>query len=127
MVKYPEREKVLKFEEGDSVVEFKVKFPNNGQLLDVQSELSRLLDGRTGAILDSNTHDGAYAFHLASAMANFKILIPEAMRAMGGNFETMDAIDGAKIVNVYISQFLPWFNEWRTILQNGGKPIEVKE
>jgi hypothetical protein len=106
-------------------VNYDVKFPNNKQIMDIQSDLSVILKGQAGNIVDSYTNDGLYAYNLALAICTFKNLVPELAKDL--NFEKMDALEGAKLVAVYVKQFAPWYNEWREILQNGGVPISKTE
>lgn len=127
MLEFPKKTIDLNFEGNDgNLVKYTCKFPNNGQLLDIQSDVSRLLGGRVKSVLESNTHDGFYAYSLACAIATFKNLLPEFMKD-AGDLESLDAIEGAKLVDVYVKQYEPWYREWRAIIQNGGKPLAKKD
>jgi hypothetical protein len=127
MLEYPKKQIPLSFKSGDNkTIEYKCNFPNTGQLLDIQSELSRLLGGRVKSVLESGTNDAFYAYSLACAIASFKVLLPEFVKDVE-DIESLDAIEGARILSVYVKQYEPWYREWRTILQNGGELVEKKE
>jgi|ERR1700748_891394 len=128
MYDYPK--KTLEFiieNEGDEK-KYEIKFPNTGKLLSIQSLKASLLKGQLGSILEGNTSSGDYVAILADMIASLTIVCPQIITDMNVNsISELDAVDSAKLLKVYIEQYLPWYNEWSIILRNGGIPLIKKE
>lgn len=86
---------------------YEVKFPNTGQLIDIEQKKSQI------SIKDKTNVSGFWAHNLAMAIATFEILIPDLKKDLNvDSFWKMELEDSNELVRAYVNEFLPWFNPW---------------
>lgn len=127
MYEYPSKTITLKIEGKDKgdANEYDIKFPNTGELMRIQTVKASLLKGQLGSILEAGTIDGDYVSILSGMIATLTVCCPKIVTDLSVDSLTeLEAIDSARLLKVYIEQYLPWYNEWREILQNGGVPLK---
>lgn len=128
MYNYPNKKLEFVIEDKDDKVTYEIDFPNTGKLMAIQSLKASLLKGQLGSIIEGNTSNGDYVAILADMIASLTITCPKLIQSMGvTSISDLDAIDSARLLKSYIEQYLPWYNEWKIILQNGGVPLKKKE
>ena len=108
----------LVFKINNEELKFNIKFPKTGELIDIENDKKLIANNNYRGF---NLQDNSTSFAKMSidTIATFQILLPELI----GNFNVknyfeMELIDMKKLINVYAKQFLPWYNEWITILSN---------
>jgi hypothetical protein len=99
---------------------YQVKFPNNGQLIDIQAMKNRLANGQY-LNFEWNAFDPLMkrAKDSIDMLSTFSILIPDLKKDL--NVSTIVALDiefENELLRAYRDQFLPWFNQWTEILIN---------
>lgn len=109
--------------------QYVVKFPTNGQIIDISTLKSRLSGGQYvemeyAATVDSLTRR---AKKLIDLVAVFTILIPSIKEDI--NTKTLldlpqEAMD--ELIAVYDDEFLPWYQEWLKTLENPKKDESQK-
>ena len=94
---------------------YEVKFPNTGQLLDIQQRKSIITNGQYGNFSDQGT-SGLYAKYLADMIATFEVLIPKLKADLNVSIMELESADSKDLLNVYLTDFLPWYEKWLTFL-----------
>ena len=112
--KTPAKAIVLKIEENS----YEVKFPNNGQFINMEVKKSLLSNGQYDS-LGFDTGYGSDARDFIDMICTFSVLCPQLLSDMNvKNFLDLDMIETKKLYNqVYKKQFLPWYNQWLKILR----------
>lgn len=102
------REIVLKIKGNN----YTVKFPTVGQLRTIESLKQELTAGQYGAMAQSNLKRQWDAIESVDVEAFFSVLIPTLTRDLKVPISKIDAIDFKEIVNIYRTQFVPWYEDW---------------
>jgi hypothetical protein len=85
---------------------FEVRFPNTGQLIDLEQWISRLS-------MPSNTGASLWAYNLAIAITTFRTLLPQLEEKLNvESFEKLSVGESSELVKVYLKEFRPWFDQW---------------
>lgn len=109
-------EKSIKIKFNDKL-EYIVKFPNVGQLLEIESMKMAYTNNSYGTLVQGGLRSSSYALDMADCFSTFQILIPELSKDLGvKSFTQLDAFEAKKIVSVYVKQFQPWMTELLTEL-----------
>lgn len=118
-----EREKKVKVGERT----FIVKFPNVGQIIDMESLKQALTNNRYGQMAASGVGTMYYALDLVDTMAFFQICIPEYAREFAIRDYTALSPDKMEmLVNTYRTEIKPWYDKVMNQLRNpeGGDASE---
>lgn len=102
------------------------KFPNVGQLIDMESLKQGLTANRYGTMAASGVKSMYFALDLVDAIVFLQVMCPRVGRIMEvKNFTEMNPIDAKELITVYKEQILPWYsevlNELYSIDNNGEK------
>ena len=101
MSKLPERTKTISI----SGINYSVKFPNNLQLINIESEKNRLSNGDYSSFLYT--------------IATFSVLIPQLIKDLNvKSYMDLDILEQNTLTSVYIDQYYSWYKEWIDILSN---------
>lgn len=108
----PAAEVTINFKGND----YKVKFPNSGQFVDIElSKSSISSNGYTG--LFSSTISAEWARHYIDTVATFNVLIPQLSEDLNAkSILSLEMTDSILLVKEYRKKFLPWYNEWMILL-----------
>jgi hypothetical protein len=102
-----------------------VKYPNVGQVLEIESLKSALTNGTYGDLVRMNTRSSNQALDIADTIATFTVLIPEFRETLNvKSYTELDPFDAKKLVVVYKNKFFPWYNEINKELQSFGEDDE---
>ncbi|MEO6682380.1 MAG: hypothetical protein ABIN48_06100 [Ginsengibacter sp.] len=86
------------------------KFPNVGQLMDIESMKMALTNNNYTTMAFSGLKVHVFQLDLADAISYFAILIPDLRDNLEiKNWRELDTIRAKKIVESYKKSFLPWF------------------
>lgn len=102
---------------------FIAKFPNVGQLIDLESFKQALTTNRYGQMASSGVVSMYQALDLVDAIAFFQIVVPEVGKRFDINNYTQMGLDEIKhIVDAYQNEIKPWFD--KTMLELKGLAVE---
>lgn len=102
---------------------FIAKFPNVGQLIDLESFKQALTTNRYGQMASSGVVSMYQALDLVDAIAFFQIVVPEVGKRFDINNYTQMGLDEIKhIVDAYQNEVKPWFD--KTMLELKGLAVE---
>lgn len=100
---------------------YEVKFPNNGQLIDIETRKIQMTSGTHKDLLYATTPAAQQAFLLVEAMATFSVLIPQMAKDLNAQLMELTPMQSKDIVNEYSKTFYPWFKEWMDIINESVK------
>lgn len=101
-----------------------VKFPNVGQIIEIESLKQALTLNRYGAMAVSGVRSAATALDLVDAISFFQVMCPEIGKSLPNSYTAIDDPElAANISAVYRQDIAPWFN--RILNQLNGITSEV--
>lgn len=120
-----EREK--KFSIGQK--NFIAKFPNVGQLIDLESLKQALTNNRYGQMVMSGVASMYQALDLVDAIAFFQVVVPDVAKYYNiQNYANLDYDKAVDLVDAYQKQIKPWFDktmdELKGLSDNGNATTE---
>lgn len=96
-----------------------VKFPNVGQLLDIESMKQGLTNNAYGALARSATAMAYLALDIVDMIAFFKVMLPGLAKEINvQNYTEADMDQIRDLVQVYKKDISPWFD--KTLLEISG-------
>jgi hypothetical protein len=102
--------------------EYLVKFPNVGQLSDIEVLKGSISRGLYGAMQSNSTIDSGFALDLVDMEAYFTILCPQLIKDLKvDSFRELDLTDAIDLREVFVDQLLPFIKQWRDIIAEIGK------
>lgn len=91
---------------------YPIKFPNVGQLIDIENNKARTID----AAIDTSFLSGVLARTMAEAISVFTVLIPTLKEKLNVPLAEMDLLTANGIAKEYREKYLPWQNQWMAVL-----------
>jgi hypothetical protein len=116
--KLPNSKLELVFKINEEELIFNIKFPKTGELIDIENDKKLIANNNYRGF---NLQDNSTSFAKMSidTIATFQTLLPDLISNFNvKNYFEMELIDMKRLISVYAKQFLPWYNEWITILSN---------
>jgi len=99
-------QKLIKFRGNDYIV----KFPNVGQMIDIENNKMSLTNGRYADMAMSPLKIQIFQLDITDMISYFAILIPQIKEDLGlKNWRDMDAILAKELVKTFKKDFIPWF------------------
>lgn len=103
-------ERIKKFSIGKK--DFVAKFPNVGQIIDIDSMKQALSSNRYGVMAASGVQSAYFALDLIDAIAFFAIVCPEVGKYLDiANYATLQVDEIEDILNAYRNDISPWYNQ----------------
>ena len=91
---------------------FVAKFPNVGQIIDIDSMKQALSSNRYGNIAASGVVSAYFALDLIDAISFLTIVCPDVQRYFDiKNYTTMQIDEINEIVKAYTEQIRPWYDK----------------
>lgn len=91
---------------------YEVKFPNVGQMIDIENLKQLLSENTYQSLLYSNVKSAFVACKLIEAIAIFRTLVPDLAKDLKvAKYTDIDPFVAKKILNCYIKTIEPWYNE----------------
>lgn len=114
--KSPMPSRTLHIEIGDNPYE--IKFPTNGQLIDIERMKIQLTNGTHKDMLSTMQPSTMQAYLLAEVIATFTVLIPDLVKKdiATKSLLDLDPIQSKPLVKAYTKQYYPWFNSWMNVI-----------
>lgn len=105
--------------------EYIIKFPNVGQILDIESMKTALSSGRYNELVKMNTKSSNWALDIIDSIATFSILIPQLREKLNvDSYTELDQFEAKKIVKPYIKTYYPFYKEIHEELQKFNEDDE---
>lgn len=89
-----------------------IKFPNVGQMLDIESRKMALTSGQYKNLMLTGTVASELALLSVDMIATFSILCPQMSKDMNVDFFEMEISQSNTLTKIYVETFLPWYNNW---------------
>lgn len=102
-------------------VKLTAKFPNVGQLIDMESLKVALTGGRYGALSASGCKSMYVALDLVDAISFFSILVPQVKNMFSKELTSLTTEEGKELVDIFKKDIRPWYNEIEKQLYEGDK------
>lgn len=117
----------IKFNIGEK--NFIAKFPNVGQMIDIESLKQALTSNRYGVMSASGVKSMYMVLDLVDAIAFFQVCVPSVGKFFDiKNYANLQLDEIRDIVEAYILQIKPWFddlvNQLYLMSENSGNNIE---
>lgn len=118
-----ELQRQKKFNIGEKT--FIAKFPNIGQIIDLESLKQALTNNRYGQMVASGVASMYYALDLVDAIAFYQIVVPDVAKYFDiRNYASLSVDKSKALVDAYQNQIKPWFdetlNELKEVTTDGG-------
>ena len=95
---------------------YTVKFPNSGQFIDIEILKSNLSGGSYKNLFGS-TVSAQWARYYIDTVSTFNVLLPNLIEGLNtDSILNLSMTDSMPLVREYKDKFLPWYNEWLTLL-----------
>jgi len=107
------------------ILEFKVKsntytikFPNVGQIEDIECNKQLISKGMYASLMQMNTKAANDALDMIDMEAFFSILCPDIVKDLKcDSFRDLGVVDYMELKKSYIDQFVPWWTKIQKILR----------
>ena len=101
--------------------QFIAKFPNVGQIIDIESYKQGLTNGRYGQMAASGIRSQYYALDLIDAIVFFQVMVPEVGKYFDiSNYTSIPLDKAKKFIEVYQKEIKPWFEKTMDELRSVG-------
>lgn len=102
---------------------YKIKMPNNGQFIDIESAKLRMTDG-THAKMAEGALPSQYAYFLTSVLATLSVLVPELSKDAMLSLTDMTPIQSKEITKLYTERIFPWLQDIRAVAND---EVEIED
>lgn len=107
---------------------YEVKFPNTGQLLDIELLKIQMSNNQYDTLKFSFNPVFKRQVVTIDCVATFNTLIPKLREDLNvKSMYTLEVEQMSEILKVYEEIFLPWYEEWDSILSNPKKEKDDSE
>ena len=95
---------------------FQVKFPNVGQMIDIESLKSALTGGKYGAFAASGIKSMYFVLDMVDTIAFLSVVCPNLKRYVAGDEDGLEYTEMKPetikaLVNIYKKEILPWYSK----------------
>lgn len=98
--------------------EYIIKFPNVGEILDIETKKAALSNGQYKELVQMNTKNSYWVLDIIDSIATFSTLIPQLREKLSvSSYGELDQFTAKKIVKAYNKTYLPFFKEINDELQ----------
>lgn len=118
----------IKFNIGEK--NFTAKFPNVGQMIDIESLKQALTSNRYGTMSASGVKSMYIALDLVDAVAFFQVCVPTVSKHFDiKNYANLQLDEVRDIVQAYLLQIKPWFDDLvkQLYLESGNGGNDAKQ
>lgn len=97
-------------------IKYPIKFPNNGQFIDIERMKIDLTNGNLKALI-FGTPNNQVAYLLTEAIATFSILIPDLAKDLEvKSLLELDPFQSKSLLRAYENVYYPWIESWRKVI-----------
>jgi len=98
---------------------YTVKYPNTGQMLQIESMKSTLTGDSYGSFMRAETTAAAIAQLTTDMIAFFTVACPQLRKDLKvDTFSELEALDNKALLKTYVKTIRPWLTEWEQILNS---------
>lgn len=95
---------------------FNIKFPNVGQMIDIESLKSALTGGKYGSFAASGIKSMYFVLDMVDTIAFLSVVCPRLKTFVAGEEDNMDYTEMKpetikELVNIYKKKILPWYSK----------------
>jgi hypothetical protein len=102
--------------------EYTIKFPNIGQIIDIESNKIGYSNGRYSQMARSGIVSTNIALELVEMTATFSVVIPQFITDLRvTSLFDLDPIAAKELCKEYREKFVPWYSEWIMLLKEEDK------
>lgn len=113
----PARELKFKVKAGTVENEYTIKYPNNGELIDIEVMKDTISNGRYMNLLSASTKQSTMAAFTIDMIATLNTLCPKLKDDLKvKSFFNLDIVDNKNLLNIYLKKIFPWLNDWQAFL-----------
>jgi len=107
---------------------YTVSYPNNGQLLDIESTKSLLTRQQYHSIAQGEQISAQRARVTTDWIAFMSVCCPDLKKELlVKSFSELDQDSSKKILLVYIREILPWLIQWEEVLNADDEEVPVEK
>lgn len=104
--------------------EYEIKFPNNGQLIDIETMKQALSKGSMDSLLISRNAQSNLVYVTIEMISTFTILIPQLIEDLRvDNLLDLDPIETRELRRIYVEDYHAWYTKW---MKDINDEIDVK-
>ena len=104
---------------------YDVSFPNNGQLIDIESLKIKMSNDTHGQMLFGTSNSSNAAYILVETIATYSILIPQLKQDLKvKSLLDLDFLQTKELTRTYNKIFYPWYKSWWDYI---NKPEEKEQ
>ena len=100
---------------------YSIKFPNVGQILDIEVLKSSLAKGFYSSMQATLNRDSQFALDVVDCQAYLTVLCPQLMKDLKVPFQELQIEEVIEIRSIFVDKILPFIKQWRDIIANIGK------
>lgn len=106
--------------------DYEVKFPTNGQLIDIETYKTILGKGANNSLYSNGDISSTMAFITIDMVATFTHLIPDLKKDLQGVKSILDLnpLQSKELRRIYLREYLPWYNDWMDYINQDTKEEE---
>lgn len=104
---------------------YTVKFPNIGQIIDIESRKAALSSGQYKNLVSAGTRFSIVALDYIDMISTFTIIIPDLIKDMNIDMFSLDLDKGKELIKVYKKEVLPFMVSWLDLLEKEDEEISV--
>lgn len=106
--------------------EYEIPFPKNGALIDMEVMKINLSKDTHSKMIFGTSSTSERAYLLIEAIVTFSVLIPRLKEDLAvKSLLDLDPYQSKELVNVYVKQFYPWFQEWMKIINEDEAEVKT--
>ena len=100
-----------------------VKFPNVGQLLDMESMKQALTNNRYGTMAASGVKSMYFALDLVDSIVFIQTMCPKIKRMLDiKSYTEMSPLEARELIDVYKTEIVPWYTKISQELYLSSEP-----
>lgn len=103
---------------------FDVRFPNNGELIQIETRKVALSDGLYSDLITANSQSANIALDMIDSFATFIVLIPELDEMLEKkSLLEMNVVEAQDFVVGYSKAFIPFFKGWVELMKEKAEEL----
>lgn len=108
--------------------DYPIKFPNNGQFIEIEALKARLTRDSYNSMTEGVTTSSQMARYTVDMIAFLSVCCPDIKKDLKvETFSDLEMIDSKKILKIYYKEILPWLTEWELVLNADDDTEETEQ
>lgn len=94
-----------------------IKFPNVGQIIDIETRKAALSSGQYSRFAEVGTISSFMAKNYVDVIAVFSVLTPQLIKDLRKeSLFDLTPQEMVELTEIYNKQYFPWYNEWMNLV-----------